>query len=96
MDVRQLHGQHGSLQAVHSTVYAFHLVLVLAYCPVIGIHADPRGQLIVIRDYSTGVTVGTQVLARIEAERARHPERPDRLTAKLREMGLRTILDKVK
>src|SRR5665647_2465374 len=90
--VAQLGPQYSGLQGVHPLAVAHVVVAVLLRAAVVGHHGAPAGQLLVVCGYHSGVAVGPQVLAGVEAEAGGRPNAAHLAALVLRAVGLAGVL----
>jgi hypothetical protein len=91
--VAQFHGEHRGLNGVQTGVRADDSVLILSWAAVVAQKPQHLSMSRVIAGDGAGITIGTEVLAGIEAE-ARQPARTAyRHTCSFYTLGLRGVFD---
>src|SRR5487761_1930362 len=92
-EIFQLYRQDGALDTIDAVIVADDIVQVFAHASVIPQLADPLRKRVFIGDDCASVTIGAEVLPRIETESGCGAESADLAAADGRAMRLRCILD---
>src|ERR1035438_2898882 len=95
LDVLELDGEDGALEAVHAGVPADLIMVVAALHAVLAESADPLGQLAGIGGDHAGVAGGAQVLGGIKAEGGDVAEAPGFHSVPLGAVGLGGVFDEL-
>src|SRR2546428_2975158 len=89
----QLHLEHSSLDSIHATIPADHLVVIFSRLAVIAKDTNFFIDSSVVCDHPSRFAEGSEVFAWVETEAASVAQRPSSLTFVFRAVGLGSILD---